>query len=114
MDEFIRGEIGEERQQAYDDALAGKTDYQLPPKAADPVVDPVKAVENWSNGGEIKGIATKSVISDQLSRILNNKDLGDNQAVLVEGLYQALLADFQKAGFEQLTIQSLKNILEPN
>ena len=114
MDDYIRGEIGEERQQAYEDALAGKTDYNLPPAAADSVEDPVKAIEDWSNGTAINGIASKSVMTEQLNRILNAEGLGDNKVELVEGLYEALLADFRKAGFEQLTMQSLKNILEPN
>lgn len=114
MDEFIRGEIGEERQQAYDDALAGKTDYRLPKAAANPVEDPVKAIEDWSNGTVINGIASKSLMAAQVERIRNAEGLGDSKAQLVEELYEALLADFRKAGFEQLTMQSLKNILEPN
>jgi hypothetical protein len=114
MDDYIRGELGEERLQAYDDALAGKTDYNLPPSAADPVEDPVKAIEDWSNGSVINGIASKSLMAAQVERIRNAEGLGDSKAQLVEELYEALLADFRKAGFEQLTMQSLKNILEPN
>jgi len=114
MDDYIRGEIGEDRLQSYDDALAGNTDYNLPPAAADPVEDPVKAIEDWSNGSVINGIASKSLMAAQVERIRNAEGLGDNKAQLVEELYEALLADFRKAGFEQLTMQSLKNILEPN
>ena len=108
MDEFIRGELGEERLQGYDDALAGKTDYKnLPQK----VEEQKTTLEDWANGTSAKGVMPFQTYKNSLlTYAAALKDNPDAESEL-NSMYASIVADMRKAGFV-IDVATLKGMVE--
>ena len=97
MDEYIKEQLGEDRLQSYQDALDGKTDYTTTPK--DPVADPLKAAEDWSNNIEVEGVASKAAFDEIISNIGKRKDISEAEKKELQAqAYQRLHTDMVNAG----------------
>jgi hypothetical protein len=96
MDEYIKGQLGEERLQSYQDALDGKTDYKTTPK--DAVEDPLKAAEDWSNNIEVEGVAPKAAFDEIIANIRARDIPKEEKDQLQADAYQRLHSEMINAG----------------